>query len=85
VVAGRSRTSVLGLLDDITRKFSSKLNGTSVFIPAVIVVLAFASGVSWPQEFAADAVPMKLVEKHLTCCRAAGCSPPTKSRTTSFS
>jgi hypothetical protein len=65
VVAGRSRTSVLGLLDDITRKFSSKLNGTSVFIPAVIVVLAFASGVSWPQEFAADAVPMKLVEKHL--------------------
>jgi hypothetical protein len=65
VVAGRSRTSVLGLLDDMTRKFSSKLRGTSVFIPAVIVVLAFVSGVPWPQEFAADAVPMKLVEKHL--------------------
>jgi hypothetical protein len=64
-VAGKSRTSVLGLLDDMTRKFSSKLSGTSVFIPAVIVVLAFISGVSWPQKFAADAVPMELVEKHL--------------------
>jgi len=57
--------SVLGLLDEMTRKFSSKLSGTSVFIPAVIMVLAFVPGVSWPQEFAADAVPMKLVEKHL--------------------
>ena len=65
VVAGKSRTSVLGLLDDMTRKFSTKLSGTSVFVPVVIVVLAFAPGVSWPQEFAADAVPMKLVEKHL--------------------
>ncbi len=65
VVAGRSRTSVLGLLDEMSRKFSTKLSGTSVFIPAVIVVLAFVSGVSWPQEFAADAVPMKLVERHL--------------------
>jgi hypothetical protein len=65
VAARRSRTSVLGLLDDMTRKFSSKLSGTSVFIPAVIVVLAFVSGVPWPQAFAADAVPMKLVERHL--------------------
>jgi len=65
VVAGKSRTSVLGLLDDMTRKFSSKLSGTSVFIPVVIVVLAFVSGISWPQKFAADAVPMGLVEKHL--------------------
>ncbi len=65
VVAGKSQTSVLGLLDDMTRKFSTKLSGTSVFVPVVIVVLAFVSGVSWPQAFAADAVPMKLVEKHL--------------------
>jgi hypothetical protein len=65
VAAGRARTSMLGLLDDMTQKFSSKLSGTSVFIPAVIVVLAFVSGVPWPQQFAADAVPMKLVERHL--------------------
>jgi hypothetical protein len=65
VVSGKSRTSVLGLLDDMSRKFSTKLGGTSVFIPVVIVVLAFVSGVSWPQKFAADAVPMELVEKHL--------------------
>jgi hypothetical protein len=65
VVAGRPRTSVLGLLDDMTRKFSCKLSGTSVFIPVVIVVLAFLPSLSWPQEFAADAVPMKLLERHL--------------------
>ena len=30
-----------------------------------MVVLVMISGVPWPQEFAAEAVPMKLVEKHL--------------------
>lgn len=65
MAAGRSRSSIVGLLDDMTRKFSSKLRGTSVFIPAVVVVLAFVPGVSWPREFAADAVPMKLVERHV--------------------
>ena len=65
VAGGRSRASLLGLLDDITQKFSTRLRGTSAFIPAFIVVLALISGVPWPKEFAADAVPMDLVEKHL--------------------
>jgi hypothetical protein len=61
----RSRASTLGLLHEVTGNLSTMLSGTSAFIPAVIVVLAFVSGVPWPQQFAADAVPMKLVEKHL--------------------
>jgi len=65
VAGGRSRASLLGLLDDITQKFSTRLRGTSAFIPAFMVVLVFISGVPWPQGFAAEAVPMKLVEKHL--------------------
>jgi hypothetical protein len=65
VACGRSRASLLGLLDDITQKFSAGLRGTSAFIPAFIVVLALIPGVPWPQEFAAETVPMKLVEKHL--------------------
>ncbi len=41
VAGGRSRTSLLGLLDDITQKFSTRLRGTSAFIPAFMVVLVF--------------------------------------------
>jgi hypothetical protein len=65
VAGGRSRASLLGLLDDITQKFSTRLRGTSAFIPAFMVVLALISGVPWPQGLAADAVPTNLVDKHL--------------------
>jgi hypothetical protein len=61
----RSRSSLLGLLHELTENFSSKLRGTSVFIPALIIVLALLLGTTWPKESAADAVPLKLVEKHL--------------------
>jgi hypothetical protein len=64
-VYGRSRKSPLVALHEIADSFSNKLRGTSAFIPAFIVALVFTPGLSWPQEFAADAVPMKLVEKHL--------------------
>jgi hypothetical protein len=62
---GRPRDSLLVVLDDITQKFSTNLRGTSALIPAFIVVVALVPGIPWPQDFAADAVPMKLVEKHL--------------------
>jgi hypothetical protein len=64
-VNGRSRASLLVLLHDMSGNLSAKLRGTSAFIPAFILVLALVPGLSWPREFAADAVPMKLVEKHL--------------------
>ena len=62
---GQPRTSLLGILDDITHKFSTGLRGTSVFIPAFIAVLVVVPGIQWPQAFNIDAVPMKLVDKHL--------------------
>ena len=62
---GQGRSSLVGALHEMTENFSSKLRGTSAFIPAFVIVLAVAPGVAWPKEFAADAVPMNLVEKHL--------------------
>jgi len=66
-VIGRSRASVLVMLHDMSGNLSARLRGTSAFIPAFILVLALVPGLSWPQQFAADAdtIPMKLVEKHL--------------------
>jgi hypothetical protein len=63
--SGSSRSSTLGTLHEMTGKFSAKLGGTSALIPAFILLLAFVPGVNWPRSMAADAVPMKLVEKHL--------------------
>jgi hypothetical protein len=62
---GQPRTSLLGMLDEITGKFSTGLRGTGVFIPAFIVFLAAVPGLQWPQAFNIDAVPIKLVDKHL--------------------
>jgi hypothetical protein len=62
---GQSRASLLGMLDDISQKFSVNLRGTSVFIPACIVALAVMPGLQFPRAFNIDAVPMKMVDKHL--------------------
>lgn len=65
VAARSARNSLPRVIHDITANFSAKLRGTSVLIPASILLLAVVPGVSWPRQFAADAVPMNLVDKHL--------------------
>jgi hypothetical protein len=59
------RKSVPGMLDDISRQFTERLPGTSLFIPIVIAVLAIAPGLRWPTEFPEGGVPIKMIDQRL--------------------
>ncbi len=61
---GKGKASLLGILGDISESLTAKLPGTSVFIPAVIVALAFLPGINWPTEFPDADMPVKMIEKH---------------------
>jgi hypothetical protein len=66
LVANRSRASLLGMLEDVSRQLTARLPGTSLFIPLVILVLAVAPGIRWPTAFPdGGGVPVKLIEPHL--------------------
>jgi len=66
VAAGKSRASLVGILDDVTGPLTAKLPGTSLFIPLAIAGLALAPGLHWPTAFPeSGGLPVKLIEPHL--------------------
>jgi hypothetical protein len=65
VAARFSKTSLLGILNDVAAQLTEKMPGTSVFIPLVILGLAVAPGLYWPTAFPeGGGVPIKLIEAH---------------------
>jgi hypothetical protein len=65
ISAGRSRASLLGMLDDVSSALTARLPGTSLFIPLVIVVLAMMPNLHWPSGFPdGGGVPTKLIARH---------------------
>src|SRR5260370_1902704 len=62
LAAGKSKASLLGMLEDVSRQLSMKLPGTSVFIPLAIGGLAWAPGLPFPSGFPEEAVPIKTME-----------------------
>jgi hypothetical protein len=65
LAASRPRTGVIGTLDDFARALSAGMPGTSLFIPAVIAVLAVVPGLHWPEAFTPGHVPVALVDRNL--------------------
>lgn len=62
--ARHARTSIFAALYDMSVGFSSRMRGTSIFIPVTMGALLLIPGVQWPKEFAGEDVPLKLVQKH---------------------
>jgi len=66
VAAGRSKASLLGMLDDVAGQLTAALPGTSLFIPLVIAALALSPGLHWPTAFPeGGGLPIKMIEPHL--------------------
>ncbi len=64
IAAGRRKSSIVTILHDVTRQLTPMMAGTSLFIPAVVVVLLFMPGLNWPTEIPETMVPVKFIEKH---------------------
>lgn len=61
---GRRKTSLLAILHDVSLTLTKIMPGTSLFIPIVILAIAFAPGLRWPTEIPESVVPVKFIEKH---------------------
>ena len=60
----KGKASLLGTLRGIADTMTQAMPGTSVFIPAVIVLLAVLPGIQWPTAFPDEGVPVTMIEKH---------------------
>ena len=64
LAAGKSKASLMGMLNGVSRSLSSGLPGTSLLIPVAVAALAIVPGLQWPTEFSCQFVPVKFIEKH---------------------
>ena len=64
LAARKPKTSVIGMLHDFSCQLSAGLPGTSLLIPAFIVILMITPGIKWPKSFPDGQVPVTLIERH---------------------
>ena len=64
VAEGKSKASLMGMLNDVSRSLSAGMPGTSLLIPMAIIALALAPGLQWPTVFPEQWVPVKFIETH---------------------
>ncbi|MGH9660648.1 MAG: hypothetical protein ACRD96_19010 [Bryobacteraceae bacterium] len=62
--AQATRTSVAGILRDLSRDFSKEPNRASVWLPLIVVALAVIPGQRWPLDFPDIKFPVKTVTEH---------------------
>jgi len=65
IAANKPKASVLGLLNDFSRQLTTWSTGTSLFIPATILILAHVPGMHWPTTFPdTEGLPVTLIQKN---------------------
>ncbi|MCX6613981.1 MAG: hypothetical protein NTW74_24440, partial [Acidobacteria bacterium] len=64
LAAGFKKSSVFGILHDVSKQLTPSMAGTSLFIPLAIAGILLMPGLNWPTEIPEGAVPIRLIEKH---------------------